>query len=195
MRALFPALAGTGERGQNGQDGTAHPGRPGLKTNQAWTPAGARRNVPDGGRGDDRMRQLSGTDSLFLRLERGNQHMHVAGLGIYDPSTAPDGRVRFKDVLGFFQARLDTLPFFRRRLVTVPFGLDRPYWIEDPDIDVEFHVRHIALPHRATGASCASRSRAFIRGRSIAASRCGRPTSSRASTTSRDCRPAVSRCT
>ena len=93
------------------------------------------------------MRQLSGTDSLFLRLERGNQHMHVAGLGIYDPSTAPDGRVRFKDVLGFFQARLDTLPFFRRRLVTVPFGLDRPYWIEDPDIDVEFHVRHIALPH------------------------------------------------
>ena len=39
------------------------------------------------------MRQLSGTDSLFLRLERGNQYMHVAGLGIYDPSTAPAGRV------------------------------------------------------------------------------------------------------
>ncbi len=93
------------------------------------------------------MRQLSGTDSLFLRLERGNQYMHVAGLGIYDPSTAPEGRVRFKDVLRFFEARLDSLPLFRRRLVTVPLGLDRPYWIEDPDIDVEFHVRHIALPH------------------------------------------------
>jgi diacylglycerol O-acyltransferase / wax synthase len=92
------------------------------------------------------MRQLSGTDSLFLRLERGNQYMHVAGLGIYDPSTAPEGKVRFKDVLRFFQARLDSLPLFRRRLVTVPLGLDRPYWIEDPDIDVEFHVRHIALP-------------------------------------------------
>jgi diacylglycerol O-acyltransferase / wax synthase len=92
------------------------------------------------------MRQLSGTDSLFMRLERGNQYMHVAGLGIYDPSTAPAGRVRFKDVLRFFQARLDSLPLFRRRLVTVPLGLDRPYWIEDPDIDVEFHVRHIALP-------------------------------------------------
>ena len=93
------------------------------------------------------MRQLSGTDSLFLRLERGNQYMHVAGLGIYDPSTAPDGKVRFKDVLRFFEARLDSLPLFRRRLVTVPLGLDRPYWIEDPDIDIEFHVRHIALPH------------------------------------------------
>ncbi len=92
------------------------------------------------------MRQLSGTDSLFLRMERGNQYMHVAGLGIYDPSTAPEGKVRFKDVLNFFQTRLETLPVFRRRLVSAPFDLDRPYWIEEPDIDVEFHVRHIALP-------------------------------------------------
>ena len=92
------------------------------------------------------MKQLSGTDSLFLRMERGNQYMHVAGLGIYDPSTAPDGKVRFKDVLRFFESRLDALPVFRRRLVRVPLRLDRPYWIEDPHIDVEFHVRHIALP-------------------------------------------------
>jgi diacylglycerol O-acyltransferase len=92
------------------------------------------------------MKQLSGTDNLFLQLERGDQYMHVAGLGIYDPSTAPGGKVRFKDVLRFFETRFDTLPVFRRRLVTVPLDLDRPYWIEDPHIDVEFHVRHIALP-------------------------------------------------
>ncbi len=92
------------------------------------------------------MKQLSGTDSLFLRMESGNQYMHVAGLGIYDPSSAPDGKVRFKDVLRFFESRLDALPVFRRRLVRVPLRLDRPYWIEDPHIDVEFHVRHIALP-------------------------------------------------
>jgi len=85
-------------------------------------------------------------DSAFLRLERGNQYMHVAGLGIYDPSTAPDGFVRFKDILQFFESRLDSAPVFRRRLVTVPFDLDRPYWIEDEDVDVEFHVRHVALP-------------------------------------------------
>jgi len=92
------------------------------------------------------MKQLSGTDNLFLQLERGNQYMHVAGLGIYDPSTAPGGKVRFKDVLRFFETRFDALPVFRRRLVNVPFDLDRPYWIEDSHIDVEFHVRHIALP-------------------------------------------------
>ena len=92
------------------------------------------------------MKQLSGLDNVFLQLERGNQHMHVAGLAIYDPSTAPEGRVRFRDVLRFFEARFDTSPIFRRRLVTVPIAADRPYWVEDADIDVEFHVRHIALP-------------------------------------------------
>ena len=92
------------------------------------------------------MMQLSGMDNLFLNLERGNQYMHVAGLGIYDPSTAPDGRVRFRDVLRFFEARLDSAPVFRRRLVVPPLGLDRPYWVEDAEVDVEFHVRHVALP-------------------------------------------------
>ncbi|NJD30897.1 MAG: wax ester/triacylglycerol synthase family O-acyltransferase [Gammaproteobacteria bacterium] len=93
------------------------------------------------------MKQLSGMDNMFLHLEHGNQYMHVAGLGIYDPSTAAGGFVRFKDILKFFEARLDSAPVFRRRLVTVPMELDRPYWIEDPDVDVEYHVRHIALPH------------------------------------------------
>ena len=92
------------------------------------------------------MKQLSGMDNMFLHLEHGNQYLHVAALGIYDPSTAPGGFVRFKDILKFFEARLDAAPVFRRRLVTVPFDLDRPYWIEDEHVDVEFHVRHVALP-------------------------------------------------
>jgi hypothetical protein len=35
---------------------------------------------------------------------------------------------------------------FRQRLVRVPFDFDHPSWIEDADFDLEFHVRHIALP-------------------------------------------------
>jgi len=93
------------------------------------------------------MKQLSGADSMFLQFEHGNNFMHVASLAIYDPSTAPGGGVRFKDVLKFFASRLERFPQFRRRLVTVPLSLDRPYWIEDPSFDMEFHVRHIALPH------------------------------------------------
>ncbi len=93
------------------------------------------------------MKQLSGSDAMFLQAERGNNYMHVASLCIYDPSTAPGGGVRFKDVLRFFTGRLQQFPQFRRRLVTVPLQLDRPYWLEDASFDVEFHVRHVALPH------------------------------------------------
>ena len=92
------------------------------------------------------MKLLSGTDSLFLHMEQGNQYMHVAGLGIYDPSSAPGSKVRFKQILDFFSRRLDSAKVFRRRLVAAPFGLDRPYWIDEGEIDTEYHVRHIALP-------------------------------------------------
>ena len=93
------------------------------------------------------MRQLSGADSMFLQFERGNNFMHVASLAIYDPSTAPGGGVRFKDVLQHFATRIAQFPQFRRRLVSLPLSLDRPYWVESDSIDVEFHVRHIAVPH------------------------------------------------
>ena len=93
------------------------------------------------------MRQLSGADSMFLQFERRYNFMHVASLAIYDPSTAPGGGVRFKDVLRFFASRVAQFPPFRRRLVTLPLSLDRPYWVESASIDVEFHVRHIALPY------------------------------------------------
>jgi WS/DGAT/MGAT family acyltransferase len=92
------------------------------------------------------MQQLSGTDSFFLHTERGCVYNHVASLGIYDPSTSPEGKVRFKDILRYFSHRLDLSKVFRRRLVAAPHGIDRPYWIEDAEVDLEFHVRHIALP-------------------------------------------------
>jgi WS/DGAT/MGAT family acyltransferase len=92
------------------------------------------------------MQQLSGVDSFFLYNERGNVYNHVASLAVYDPSSAPEGKVRFKDILRHFSHRLDQSRAFRRRLVAAPHDLDRPYWIEDPDLDLEFHIRHIALP-------------------------------------------------
>lgn len=92
------------------------------------------------------MKQLGILDSAFVNLEQTNTPQHVGGLGIYDPSTAPGGFVRFKDVIASFERRLGDLPLFRTRLVEVPGGLDRPYWVKDANFDVEFHLRHIALP-------------------------------------------------
>lgn len=92
------------------------------------------------------MKQLSGSDNLFLEMEKGNQMAHIASLGIYDPSTSPGQHVRFKAVLEHFTERFNSATIFRRRLVRTPFNIDRPYWVEDPSFDIEFHARHIALP-------------------------------------------------
>ena len=67
-------------------------------------------------------------------------------LTIYDPSTAPDGRVTFKGLMAHIEARLHLADAFRQRIVTVPLNADHPWWIEDGNFDIEFHIRHIALP-------------------------------------------------
>ena len=91
------------------------------------------------------MRQLSGMDASFLNLETPVQQGHVAGVVVVDPTTAPNG-FGFAAVRELIASRLHLLPPFRRRLVEVPFGVDHPYWIEDPDFDLDFHLRHIAVP-------------------------------------------------
>jgi WS/DGAT/MGAT family acyltransferase len=92
------------------------------------------------------VRQLSGTDAGFLFFESSHTPLHIGSLVIYDQSAAPGGHVRFKDILAHFEGRLRFAACFRQRLVEVPLGLDRPWWIEDPEFDLEYHVRHIALP-------------------------------------------------
>jgi diacylglycerol O-acyltransferase len=92
------------------------------------------------------MEQLSGLDATFLNLETATAPTHVGGVAIYDQSTAPGGQVTFKGILANVESRLHLARCFRQKLVRVPFGFDHPYWIEDADFDLEFHVRHIALP-------------------------------------------------
>ena len=89
------------------------------------------------------MKQLTGMDVGFLVMETPNTYGHVNGLSIYQ-RPSPDFRPlevvreRFNTLVGNFEP-------FRRKLVEVPFGLDRPYWIDDADFDLDFHVRHIGL--------------------------------------------------
>jgi WS/DGAT/MGAT family acyltransferase len=92
------------------------------------------------------VQQLSAQDASFLYAETPFAPMSGGGLAIYDPSTAPDGKVTFKGLLTYIEDRLHLAPFYRRRIVRVPFDLDHPWWVEDATFDIEFHVRHIALP-------------------------------------------------
>ncbi len=91
------------------------------------------------------MRQLTGLDNSFLRLEGATTYGHVTSLAVFDPATAPHP-VGYHDIRALIQERLHLVPPFRRRLVEVPLGIDHPYWIEDPDFDLDFHLRHIAVP-------------------------------------------------
>ena len=92
------------------------------------------------------MRQLSGHDAGFLYTDTTQANANVSLLHIHDQSTAPGGVVRFKSILSHIERRLSAAPLFRQRLQRVPLGLDRPYWVDDDQFDLEYHVRHIALP-------------------------------------------------
>jgi WS/DGAT/MGAT family acyltransferase len=91
------------------------------------------------------LRQLTSLDAQFLALETNRQAGHVGGLAILDQSTRPGGTIACSDIKALLRERLPLLPPFHWKLVEVPFGLDYPYWIEDADFDLDFHVREIAL--------------------------------------------------
>ena len=92
------------------------------------------------------MRQLTSLDAQFLALETPKVFGHVSGLAIYDPSTAEGGSFTGADMCRLVGERIHLLPPFRWKLVEVPLGLDHPYWIEDADFDLDFHIRETAVP-------------------------------------------------
>jgi WS/DGAT/MGAT family acyltransferase len=91
------------------------------------------------------MERLSGLDASFLYFETPTNHMHVAAVMVFDPSTMPGG-YSFERVKEFIAGRLHLIPQFRRRLVPVPFNLAHPIWIEDPNFDLDYHVRRVGAP-------------------------------------------------
>ncbi len=90
--------------------------------------------------------RLSALDASFLYLERPAMHMHVAALSVLDPSTRPDGRLPFGDLLAAVAARIHLAPRFRKRVLEVPGGLALPVWIDDEHFDLDFHLQRAALP-------------------------------------------------
>jgi WS/DGAT/MGAT family acyltransferase len=95
------------------------------------------------------VKRLTGLDDTFLWMETATSFFHVASLLVVDDSSlsADGGKgLTFERVHDLYESRLDQAPPFRRRLVEVPFGLHHPLWIEDPDFDLDWHLREITLP-------------------------------------------------
>ena len=85
--------------------------------------------------------RLTALDAGFLHLERSGAHMHVAGVMIFEGSPPP-----YDDLLEAIERRLGLVPRYRQRLAFVPLGQGRPKWVDDPHLNLRYHVRSTALP-------------------------------------------------
>jgi diacylglycerol O-acyltransferase len=85
--------------------------------------------------------RLSPLDTSFLHIEDHVSHMHIASVMIFQGPPSP-----FGDVVGMVDAKLDFVPRYRQKVKAVPFELGRPVWVDDPHFNLEYHLRHTALP-------------------------------------------------
>ena len=89
--------------------------------------------------------RLTGLDSSFLHLERDGTQMHVASTTLFEGPAPP--YVDFRDHI---ESRLHLVPRFRQKVRFVPFGQGRPVWVDDPHLNLAYHVRHTSLPEPGT---------------------------------------------
>jgi WS/DGAT/MGAT family acyltransferase len=92
------------------------------------------------------MYQIDSEDANFLFMERTGSPIHISLIALYDQSRREQGTTRFQHILQLMESRLSTAPVFRQKIMRVPADLDYPYWVDDDDFDIDYHVRHLALP-------------------------------------------------
>ena len=90
------------------------------------------------------MQRLGQQDAMFLYSEKPRAPMHLCSFHFYAPD--PDGhQLTFDEFREHVRSRLPLARLLRRKLVRVPLDLDYPYWVEDRDFDLDYHVRHVTL--------------------------------------------------
>ena len=87
------------------------------------------------------MDRLSPLDASFLHLEDDVNHMHIGSVGIFEGPPPAYG-----ELTATVGGRLSLVPRYRQRVMPVPLSLGRPVWVDDPHFNIEYHVRHTALP-------------------------------------------------
>jgi len=85
--------------------------------------------------------RLSAVDATFLHQERDNSHMHIGGIAILEGQPPS-----YEEFCAHIERRLHLVPRYRQKLATPPYQAGRPLWIDDPTFNLDYHVRHTALP-------------------------------------------------
>ena len=92
------------------------------------------------------MYQVDSEDAAFLFLENQDNPAHLGLLALYDQSALTGKGVRFQHIMQHMRNRLNSAPVFHQKIKRVPGNVDYPYWVEDGTFDLDYHVRHLALP-------------------------------------------------
>src|ERR1700759_2946872 len=87
------------------------------------------------------MDRLSSTDASFLTNENEASHMHIGAVLIFEGPPP-----LYTDFLEHVRSRLHLVPRYRQKLAFPPAQTGRPFWVDDPNFNLEYHVRHSALP-------------------------------------------------
>jgi diacylglycerol O-acyltransferase len=95
----------------------------------------------------DGYERLGAQDKTFLDLERPNEPQHIAAITVFEAGrlARPDGGVDSERVRAYIASRLHRLPRYRQRLAWIPVER-HPVWVDDPHFQIDYHVRHTALP-------------------------------------------------
>ncbi|MEM9820895.1 MAG: wax ester/triacylglycerol synthase family O-acyltransferase [Bacteroidota bacterium] len=88
----------------------------------------------------DNMESISGMDAAFLYVETDTSPMHIGSVAVIE------GDLKFEKFRKTILSRIHLIPKLRQRLVYVPMSIDYPYWVDDPNFDIDMHLSHIALP-------------------------------------------------
>src|SRR3954449_2354470 len=89
--------------------------------------------------------RLTAIDASFLHQEGANSHMHVGAVLVFEGEAPAYG-----ELVDQIRSRLHLVPRSRQKLVEPPLESGRPLWADDPSFNLDYHVRHTALPHPGT---------------------------------------------
>jgi diacylglycerol O-acyltransferase / wax synthase len=88
---------------------------------------------------------MSAQDAMFLHVENEVTPMHIGGVSIFEGPPPP-----FADLRAMVEGKLHLTPRYRQRVRFVPLGVGEPVWVDDPYFNIDYHLRHSAVPSPGT---------------------------------------------
>jgi len=87
------------------------------------------------------MQRMSALDAEMFFAEQYRTPMHIASMTVLE-GPPPD----YEDLAAMVRTRIRLIPRYLQKVVKVPLNLGRPVWVDDPRFQLDYHLRHTAVP-------------------------------------------------